>query len=99
MFYINSQGEYILSTCGEVHLERCIKDLKDDYAQGVQVHVSDPIVTFKETIVSQKVSKRQKKNVKEDYEEIDSSSESEPEEVKGEEEKTLEDIMNEYEAI
>lgn len=31
-FYINSQGEYILSTCGEVHLDRCIRDLKDDYA-------------------------------------------------------------------
>ena len=26
-FFVNNQGEYILSTCGEIHLERCIKDL------------------------------------------------------------------------
>lgn len=55
-FYINNQGEYILSTCGEVHLERCIKDLKDDFAKGVEVHVSDPIITFKETIVNKRLS-------------------------------------------
>lgn len=36
-FEVNSKGEFILSTCGEVHLERCIKDLNDDYAIGVKV--------------------------------------------------------------
>ena len=51
-FYINTQGEYILSTCGEVHLERCIKDLQDDFAKGIKLHISDPIITFKETIVN-----------------------------------------------
>jgi ribosome assembly protein 1 len=59
-FHINNQGEYILSTCGEVHLERCIKDLTDDFAKGIKLHVSDPIITFKETIVSQKLSEQRK---------------------------------------
>lgn len=96
-FYINNQGEYILSTCGEVHLERCIKDLKDDFAQGVEVHVSDPIVTFKETIVNSRLS-LQKKKQKEQYEEAESSSDD-GEENKDENEKTLDDYMNEYEKI
>ena len=29
-FSISKSGEFILSTCGEVHLEKCLKDLKDD---------------------------------------------------------------------
>ena len=34
-FYVNNRGEYILSTCGEVHLQRCLKDLTDDFCPGV----------------------------------------------------------------
>jgi len=60
-FYINSQGEYILSTCGEVHLERCVKDLQDDFAKGIKLHISDPIITFKETIVNQKLADKKKR--------------------------------------
>ena len=37
-------------TAGEVHLERCIRDLKETYA-GVDVVASSPIVPFRETIV------------------------------------------------
>lgn len=48
--YLNENGEYIVSTCGQVHLERCIKDLKDDFVKGIDIQVSDPIITFKETI-------------------------------------------------
>ena len=46
---LNENGEYILSTCGEVHLERCLIDLQEDYA-GCEVHVGEPIITYKETI-------------------------------------------------
>lgn len=59
-FYINTQGEYILSACGEVHLERCIRDLKDDFAPGVEVQVSEPIIAFKETIVNYKLTDKKK---------------------------------------
>lgn len=33
-YFITKQGEHVLSTCGEVHLEKCLKDLKDDYLEG-----------------------------------------------------------------
>lgn len=46
-------GEYLISTSGELHLERCVKDLQDRYAPGlVRTPVSKPIVSFLETIVS-----------------------------------------------
>ena len=99
-FHINNQGEYILSTCGEVHLERCIKDLTDDFAKGIKLHVSDPIITFKETIVSQKLSEQRKTGkVLGQWEDVETSSEEEVVEKKAEEDKTLEDIMAEYQAM
>lgn len=99
-FYITSQGEYILSTCGEIHLERCVKDLQDDFAKGVKFSISEPIISFKETIISQSLTEKRKK-VKGVWEEIDSESEEEKsqEEEKKEEEKTLADIIEEYEKL
>jgi ribosome assembly protein 1 len=102
-FYVNSQGEYILSTCGEVHLERCIKDLTDDFAKGIKLHVSDPIITFKETIVDRRLDdvRRRAKGGAGQWEEVETSSEEEKEEQvpKAEEEKTLEDILKEHEEM
>ncbi|XP_011690234.1 PREDICTED: elongation factor Tu GTP-binding domain-containing protein 1 [Wasmannia auropunctata] len=48
--HIQETGEIVLSTAGEVHLERCLEDLKLRYAK-IDVNVSDPIVPFRETIV------------------------------------------------
>jgi ribosome assembly protein 1 len=48
--YTSSKGDLILSTCGEVHLERCINDLEKTLAL-VKVRYSEPIVSFKETII------------------------------------------------
>ncbi|XP_055614451.1 elongation factor-like GTPase 1 [Uranotaenia lowii] len=47
---VQETGEHVLLTLGEVHLERCIKDLQESYAK-IQLNVSKPIVPFKETIV------------------------------------------------
>ncbi|XP_021709805.1 elongation factor-like GTPase 1 [Aedes aegypti] len=47
---IQESGEHVLLTLGEVHLERCIKDLEETYAK-IKLNVSKPIVPFKETIV------------------------------------------------
>ncbi|KAI4495818.1 hypothetical protein M0802_008441 [Mischocyttarus mexicanus] len=47
---IQETGEIILSTAGEVHLERCLEDLQSKYAK-VEISVSDPIVPFRETVV------------------------------------------------
>ena len=79
-FFVNNRGEYILSTCGQIHLERCLKDLKDDFCPGLELNVSDPIIPFRETILNKKLSNRVVKNRQDDFEEINSSSDSEEEE-------------------
>ncbi|CAF1087561.1 unnamed protein product [Adineta ricciae] len=47
---LKDTGEYILSTAGEVHLQRCIDDLTKLYAR-IEVNVSAPIIPFRETII------------------------------------------------
>ncbi|KAL4251899.1 Translation elongation factor 2 [Abortiporus biennis] len=43
-------GEHVILTAGEIHLERCIKDLRERFAQ-IEIHASEPIVPFRETCV------------------------------------------------
>ncbi|SPP87098.1 elongation factor-like GTPase 1 [Drosophila guanche] len=43
-------GEHVITTLGEVHVEKCVHDLEQSYAK-VKVNVSKPIVSFRETIV------------------------------------------------
>jgi ribosome assembly protein 1 len=47
---IQETGEHVLCVLGEVHLEKCIRDLTESYA-NIQLNVSKPIVQFRETIV------------------------------------------------
>ena len=47
---MSEMGEQIIVTAGEVHLQRCLADLTEEYAK-CEVTVSDPIVPFRETIV------------------------------------------------
>lgn len=49
---VQENGEHVLVTLGEVHLERCIYDLEREYAK-CPVNVSLPIVPLRETIVPQ----------------------------------------------
>lgn len=46
---LSPSGEQVIGTAGEVHAERCLKDLVDTFAQ-VEVVASEPIVCFRETI-------------------------------------------------
>lgn len=46
---VSSRGEHVLAAAGEVHLERCIKDLKERFAK-VSLKVSPPLVSYRETI-------------------------------------------------
>ncbi|PAN45882.1 hypothetical protein PAHAL_9G148900 [Panicum hallii] len=48
-YTVTQRGEHVLSAAGEIHLERCIKDLVERFAK-VKLVVSDPLVSFKETI-------------------------------------------------
>ena len=53
-----SKGELILSTCGEIHLERCIKDLNDDFCPGIQLEIGEPIIPFRETIINKRLTNK-----------------------------------------
>jgi elongation factor 2 len=35
---------------GELHLEICLKDLQDDFMGGAEIRVSEPVVSFRETV-------------------------------------------------
>jgi hypothetical protein len=61
--------------------------LTDDFAKGIKLHVSDPIITFKETIVDRRLADKKKRIVKGgagavgtgQWEEVETSSEEEQE--------------------
>ena len=36
-------GEHVVSGAGELHLEICINDLREDHAKGVEVMDGDPL--------------------------------------------------------
>eukprot|EP00172_Hildenbrandia_rubra_P001369 Plantae.Rhodophyta-Hildenbrandia_rubra.ctg19109.p1 GENE.Plantae.Rhodophyta-Hildenbrandia_rubra.ctg19109~~Plantae.Rhodophyta-Hildenbrandia_rubra.ctg19109.p1 ORF type:complete len:842 (-),score=193.45 Plantae.Rhodophyta-Hildenbrandia_rubra.ctg19109:206-2731(-) len=43
-------GEHIVAGAGELHLEICLKDLQDDFMNGAEVRISEPVVSFRETV-------------------------------------------------
>ncbi len=45
-------GEHIIAGCGELHIEICLKELETTHAQ-VPFVVSEPVVTYRETVASQ----------------------------------------------
>lgn len=45
-----SSGEHVLLTAGELHLERCLTDLRERFAR-CEIQPSAPIVPYRETIV------------------------------------------------
>merc|ERR1712073_199332 len=42
-------GEHIIAGCGELHVEICLKDLREEYAQ-CDFSISDPVVSYRETV-------------------------------------------------
>jgi len=43
-------GEHIIAGAGELHLEICLKDLKEQYMKGASLNVSEPVVSYCEGI-------------------------------------------------
>ncbi|XP_030786533.1 elongation factor-like GTPase 1 isoform X2 [Rhinopithecus roxellana] len=78
---IQETGEHVLVTAGEVHLQRCLDDLKERFAK-IHISVSEPIIPFRETItkppkvdmVNEEIGKQQKvaviRQMKEDQNKI-----------------------------
>ncbi|KAK6363270.1 Elongation factor-like GTPase 1, variant 2 [Orbilia blumenaviensis] len=50
-YLVQSNGEHVILTAGELHLERCLKDLRERFAK-VEIEASKPIVPYRETILS-----------------------------------------------
>merc|ERR1719284_886075 len=42
-------GEHVIAGCGELHVEICLKDLREEYAQ-CDFLMSDPVVSYRETV-------------------------------------------------
>jgi elongation factor 2 len=47
---IEESGEHIIAGAGELHLEICLKDLQDDFMNGAEIRVSNPVVSYRETV-------------------------------------------------
>jgi len=43
-------GEHIVAGAGELHLEICIKDLREDFMKGAPIKMGQPVVSFCETV-------------------------------------------------
>ena len=41
-------GELIMCVAGELHLERCLKDLEERFSRGCEVSVKEPVIPFRE---------------------------------------------------
>merc|ERR1712159_932795 len=42
-------GEHVIAGCGELHVEICLSDLRNEYA-NCDFTVSDPVVSYRETV-------------------------------------------------
>jgi len=50
---IEESGEHIVAGAGELHLEICMKDLQDDFMGGAPLIISEPVVSFRETVTAE----------------------------------------------
>ena len=41
---------FLNAGAGELHLEICLKDLQEDFMGGAEIRISDPVVSFRETV-------------------------------------------------
>lgn len=61
-WYIDDEtGELIMCVAGELHLERCLKDLEERFAKGCDVSVKEPVIPFREGLISNKAESSYKK--------------------------------------
>merc|ERR1719181_2356068 len=45
-------GEHVIAGCGELHVEICLKDLREEYAQ-CDFTIGDPVVSYRETVTGE----------------------------------------------
>jgi len=49
--FTSPKGEHIVAGAGELHLEICMKDLREDFMKGAPIKILDPVVSFCETVM------------------------------------------------
>lgn len=47
---VQATGELVLVAAGEMHIERCERDLKEIFCPGIEFTISKPIIPLRETI-------------------------------------------------
>jgi elongation factor 2 len=50
---VEESGQHIVAGAGELHLEICLKDLQDDFMNGAELKISDPVVSYRETVIAE----------------------------------------------
>jgi elongation factor 2 len=50
---MEESGEHIVAGCGELHIEICLKDLAEDFMNGAPIVISDPVVSYRETVTAE----------------------------------------------
>jgi len=50
---MEESGEHIIAGCGELHIEICLKDLQEDFMNGAAINISDPVVSYRETVTAE----------------------------------------------
>merc|ERR1719460_1962417 len=50
---MEESGEHIIAGCGELHIEICLKDLQEDFMNGAPITISDPVVSYRETVTDE----------------------------------------------
>lgn len=50
-YEVLESGEHVILTAGELHLERCLKDLRERFAK-CEIQAGEPIVPYRETILN-----------------------------------------------
>lgn len=75
----DDSGELIMCVAGELHLERCLKDLETRFAIGCEVTVKEPVIPFREGITGEDedVAKELEKDYSDSESDSDDSSDEE----------------------
>merc|ERR1712176_1190732 len=50
---MEESGEHIIAGCGELHVEICLSDLQNDFMNGAPISISDPVVSYRETVTAE----------------------------------------------
>ena len=45
--------QHVIAGCGDLHIEICLKDLRELYSKNIKINVSDPVVSYCETVTQE----------------------------------------------